>query len=130
MSSDWTIRTDAQHPQWTGSGGTPDERKKRQLLKLKALIQALEQGDLEFARQSFVALMNLAPHLSHDETLSKVSSALQSSHMAAAKHFVKSLVLLERQWFAATGAKGPKPMRQPTPPLTRANGVFSIDFSV
>lgn len=130
MSSDWTIKADAKHPPWTGSGGAADDRKKRQLLKLKALIHALEQGDLEFARQSFVALMNVAPHLSHDETLSKVSSALQSSHMAAAQHFVKSLALLERQWFAATSARGMRPMRQPSPPLTSAHGVFSIDFSV
>jgi hypothetical protein len=130
MSSDFAIRVDAQHPQWTGTGGTPDDRKKRQLLKLKALIHALDQGDLESARQAFVAFVNFAPHLSHDETLSKVGSALQSSHLAAAKHFVKNLDYLERQWFAAPGPMGVTKRVRPTVPMYSANGILKIDFSV
>lgn len=130
MSSDFAIRLDAQHPQWTGSGGTADDRKKRQLLKLKALIYALDQDDLESARQAFVAFVNFAPHLAHDETLSKVGAALQSSHLAAAKHFVKNLVYLERQWFAAYGPLGGKKRVRPTVPVYCANGILKIDFSV
>jgi hypothetical protein len=130
MSSDFAIRVDAQHSQWTGSGGTPDDRKKRQLLKLKCLIHALDQGDLESARQAFVAFVNCAPHLSHDDTLSKVGSALQSSHLAAAKHFVKSLEYLERQWFAAASPMGVKKTVRPTVPVNCANGILKIDFSV
>ena len=130
MSSDFAIRVDAQHPQWTGSGGTPEEQKKRQLLKLKALIQALEHGDLESARQAFVAFVNFAPHLSHDEILSKVGSALQSSHLAAAKPFVKNLEYLERQWFAAPGPMGVKKRVSSNVPVYCANGILKIDFSV
>jgi len=130
MSSDFAIRVDAQHPQWAGSGGNAEDRKKRQLLKLKALVCALEQGDLESARQAFVAFVNFAPHLAHDETLSKVGAALQSSHLAAAKHFVKHLESLERQWFAAPAFTGIKKKTRPTVPVYCANGILKIDFSV
>lgn len=130
MSSDFAIRVDAQHPQWTGSGSTADDRKKRQLLKLKALIHALDQGDLESARQAFVAFVNLTPQLSHDETLSKVGAALQSSHLAAAKHFVKHLEHLERQWFAAASPWSGKKSVRPSVPVYWANGILKIDFSV
>ena len=130
MSSNFAIRVDAQHSPWTGSGGTADDRKKRQLLKLKTLICALDQGDLESARHAFVAFVNMAPHLAHDETLSKVGSALQSSHFAAAQHFVKHLEHLERQWFAAASPLSGKKSVRPRAPVYCANGILKIDFSV
>jgi hypothetical protein len=58
---------------------------------LEALLHSIIAGDLDTARQAFIALVNFDPSVSTDPYLTKIGAALQSSNLYAAKHFAQEL---------------------------------------
>jgi hypothetical protein len=58
------------------------------------LLEKLKAGELDAARQAFVALVNCDPSLSADPYVNHIGTALQSSNLYAAQHF--GLKLLNR----------------------------------
>jgi len=91
MDSANALRVEAYSRNWNGQNASSEDRKRQRARKLKDLLDALIEGNLEGARQAFVALINFDPTVAQDPYLSKISSALQSSNLYAAQHFAKEL---------------------------------------
>ena len=91
MDKSNALRVDRHLPQWSGQGGSPDERRRKRVLKLQALYSALKDGDLDGARHAFVALINIDPMLSQEPNLSRLGAALQSSQLQAAQQVALEL---------------------------------------
>jgi hypothetical protein len=91
MDKSNALRVDRHLPPWSGQGSSPDERRKKRVLKLQALYAALKDGDLDGARHAFVALINVDPALSQEPNLSRIGAALQSSQLQVAQHLALEL---------------------------------------
>ena len=76
---------------WGGTNSSQGDRQNRRKQKLEALLQSISVGDLDSARQAFIALVNFDLSVSSDPYLSKIGAALQSSNLYAAKHFAQEL---------------------------------------
>ncbi len=61
----------------------------RRQQKLETLLQCIQTGEVDAARQAFIALVNFDLSVSADPYLSKIGAALQSSNLYAAKHFAQ-----------------------------------------
>lgn len=83
------INGNTQH--WGGRNSSQGERQNRRKQKLESLLQSIIAGDLDSARQAFIALVNFDPSVSTDPCLTKIGAALQSSNLYAAKHFAQEL---------------------------------------
>ena len=55
------------------------------------LLQSIDFGDLDAARQAFVSLVNFDPFVSDDTYLKKIGTALQRTNFYSAKHFAQEL---------------------------------------
>lgn len=84
-------RVDGNPQRWGGQNSPQGDKQRRQAHKLQLLYAALKAGELEQARQAFVALVNVDPSVAHDPYLNKIGAALQSSHVSAAQHFAREL---------------------------------------
>jgi hypothetical protein len=91
MDTSISLRINDNSRQWGGNNSPPGDRQSRRKQKLEALLQSIHLGDLETARQAFIALVNFDPSVSADPCLSKIGAALQSSNLYAAKHFAQEL---------------------------------------
>jgi hypothetical protein len=91
MDTSISFRVNGDSRQWRGNHSPQGDRQNRRKQKLEVLLQSIESGDLDSARQAFIALVNFDPSVSVDPYLSKIGAALQSSHLNAAKHFAKEL---------------------------------------
>ena len=89
-------RVDGNPQRWGGQNSPQGDKQRRQAHKLQLLYAALNAGELEQARQAFVALVNVDPSVAHDPYLHKIGAALQSSNLYAAQHF--GLELQNRGW--------------------------------
>jgi hypothetical protein len=94
MDTSFAIRVDANTQQWHGKKSPQDDRHKRRGHHLQVLLEKLKAGELDAARQAFVALVNCDPSLSADPYVNHIGTALQSSNLYAAQHF--GLKLLNR----------------------------------
>ena len=91
MDSVQASRVDGNPQRWGGQNSPHGDKQRRQAHKLQLLYAALKAGELEQARQAFVALVNVDPSVAHDPYLHKIGAALQSSHVSAAQHFAREL---------------------------------------
>ncbi len=91
MDSHNALRIEDRPHRWGGSGSQPGSRQQQRARKLQSLYEALQAGDLDHARQAFLALINLDPLATSDPVLSKVGAALQSSNLPAARQYAAEL---------------------------------------
>ena len=91
MDTSISLRINGNPQQWGGSNSPQGERQNRRKQKLEALLHSIIAGDLDTARQAFIALVNFDPSVSTDPYLTKIGAALQSSNLYAAKHFAQEL---------------------------------------
>ena len=91
MDTSISLRVNDNSRQWGGNHSPQGERQNRRKQKLEALLQSIHVGDLEAARQAFIALVNFDLSVSTDPYLTKIGAALQSSNLYAAKHFAQEL---------------------------------------
>lgn len=91
MDSHNALRIEDRPHRWGGSGSQPGNRQQQRARKLQSLYEALQAGDLDHARQAFLALINLDPFATSDPVLSKIGTALQSSNLHAARQYAAEL---------------------------------------
>ena len=91
MDTSISLRINGNPQQWGGSSSSQGERQNRRKQKLEALLNSIIAGELDTARQAFIALVNFDPSVSTDPYLTKIGAALQSSNLYAAKHFAQEL---------------------------------------
>ena len=91
MDSHNALRIEDRPHRWGGSGSQPGSRQQQRARKLQSLYEALQAGDLDHARQAFLALINLDPFATSDPVLSKIGAALQSSNLPAARQHATEL---------------------------------------
>jgi hypothetical protein len=91
MDSHNALRIEDRPHRWGGSGSQPGSRQQQRARKLQSLYEALQAGDLDHARQAFLALINLDPFATRDPVLSKIGAALQSSNLPAARQYAAEL---------------------------------------
>jgi len=91
MDTSISSRINGNPQHWGGSNSSQGERQNRRKQKLEALLHSIIAGDLDTARQAFIALVNFDPSVSTDPYLTKIGAALQSSNLYAAKHFAQEL---------------------------------------
>ena len=87
-----SLRINDNSRQLGGNNSSQGDRQNRRKQKLQALLQSISAGDLDSARQAFIALVNFDLSVSADPYLNKIGSALQSSNLYAAKHFAQELL--------------------------------------
>ena len=87
-----SLRINDNSRQLGGNNSSQGDRQNRRKQKLLALLQSISAGDLDSARQAFIALVNFDLSVSADPYLNKIGSALQSSNLYAAKHFAQELL--------------------------------------
>lgn len=92
MDTSISLRVKDNSRQWGGNHSPQGERQNRRKQKLQALLQSISVGDLDSARQAFIALVNFDLSVSADPYINKIGSALQSSNLYAAKHFAQELL--------------------------------------
>jgi len=92
MDTSVSLRINDNARQWGGTNSSQGDRQNRRKQKLEALLQSINAGDLDSARQAFIALVNFDLSVSSDPYLSKIGAALQSSNLYAAKHFAQELL--------------------------------------
>ena len=127
MASEYAVSADNSRHHAGTPYGAPENHRERQERKLSALMKALEQGDLDAARQAFVALVHFVPAAENDPTLGMIGAALQSSNLHSARYFAKSLFTPERPILAARWWTGPK-MAASAAVLKNQVGVLKVDF--
>jgi hypothetical protein len=91
MDTSMSLRIEANQRQWGGNNSPQSEKQNRRKQKLDALLQCINDGNLDAARQAFVALVNFDPSVSDDPYLKKIGAALQSTNLYSAKHFAQEL---------------------------------------
>ena len=92
MDTSISLRMNDNSRQLGGNNSSQGDRQNRRKQKLQALLQSISAGDLDSARQAFIALVNFDLSVSADPYLNKIGSALQSSNLYAAKHFAQELL--------------------------------------
>ncbi len=92
MDTSISMRINDNSRQLGGNNSSQGDRQNRRKQKLQALLQSISAGDLDSARQAFIALVNFDLSVSADPYLNKIGSALQSSNLYAAKHFSQELL--------------------------------------
>jgi hypothetical protein len=92
MDTSISMRINDNSRQLGGNNSSQGDRQNRRKQKLQALLQSISAGDLDSARQAFIALVNFDLSVSADPYLNKIGSALQSSNLYAAKHFAQELL--------------------------------------
>ena len=92
MDTSISLRINDNSRQLGGNNSSQGERQNRRKQKLQALLQSISVGDLDSARQAFIALVNFDLSVSADPYINKIGSALQSSNLYAAKHFAQELL--------------------------------------
>jgi len=92
MDTSISMRINDNSRQLGGNNSSQGDRQNRRKQKLQALLQSISAGDLDSARQAFIALVNFDLSVSSDPYLSKIGAALQSSNLYAAKHFAQELL--------------------------------------
>lgn len=92
MDTSISLRINDNSRQLGGNNSSQGDRQNRRKQKLQALLQSISAGDLDSARQAFIALVNFDLSVSADPYLNKIGSALQSSNLNAAKHFAQELL--------------------------------------
>lgn len=91
MDSHNALRIEDRPHRWGGPGSQSGNRQQQRARKLQSLYEALQTGDLDHARQAFLALVNLDPFATTDPVLSKIGAALQSSNLHAARLYATEL---------------------------------------
>ena len=92
MDTSISLRINDNSRQLGSNNSSQGDRQNRRKQKLQALLQSINAGDLDSARQAFIALVNFDLSVSADPYLNKIGSALQSSNLYAAKHFAQELL--------------------------------------
>ena len=92
MDTSISLRINDNSRQLGSNNSSQGDRQNRRKQKLQALLQSISAGDLDSARQAFIALVNFDLSVSADPYLNKIGSALQSSNLYAAKHFAQELL--------------------------------------
>ncbi len=72
MDTSISLRVNDNSRQWGGNHSPQGERQNRRKQKLEALLQSIHVGDLEAARQAFIALVNFDLSVSTDPYLTKI----------------------------------------------------------
>jgi len=128
MDSHNALRIEDRPHRWGGSGSQPGSRQQQRARKLQSLYEALQAGDLDHARQAFLALINLDPFATSDPVLSKVGAALQSSNLPAARQHAAELNVRGGSFLAKFAQKIDYVM--PAKPMFMLDdlGVAHVDF--
>jgi hypothetical protein len=91
MDTSISFPSNSNSGQWGGHHSPQGDGQSRRKQKLEALLQSILTGNLDTARQAFIALVNFDLSVSTDPYLTKIGAALQSSNLYAAKHFAQEL---------------------------------------
>jgi hypothetical protein len=130
MDTSISLRVNDNSRQWGGNHSPQGERQNRRKQKLEALLQSIHVGDLEAARQAFIALVNFDLSVSTDPYLTKIGAALQSSNLYAAKHFAQELQNRGGQLQSLPmDGHGVKQMGESLAPQNVYSGLLRIDLS-
>jgi hypothetical protein len=130
MDTSISLRVKDNSRQWGGNHSPQGERQNRRKQKLEALLQSIHVGDLEAARQAFIALVNFDLSVSTDPYLTKIGAALQSSNLYAAKHFAQELQNRGGQLQSLPmDDHGVKQMGESLAPQNVYSGLLRIDLS-
>jgi len=125
-----SLRINGNPQHWGGSNSSQGERQNRRKQKLEALLHSIIAGDLETARQAFIALVNFDPSVSTDPYLTKIGAALQSSNLYAAKHFAQELQSRGGQLQSLSfDGHGVKHMGENLPMQNTYSGQIRVDLS-
>ena len=116
MNTDFGIRIDTsgsgRHGHEPQGGGS---RRQQHQQKLKALIQALDLGNLDKARETYTALLEFSPALEHSN-FSRVGQALRNANIALARQVIESIYGQSQAIFRHTVAS-PLPVMASARPL-------------
>lgn len=130
MDTSISLRVNGNPQQWGGSNSPQGERQNRRKQKLEALLHSIIAGDLDTARQAFIALVNFDPSVSADPYLTKIGAALQSSNLYAAKHFAQELQSRGGQLQSlSTEGHGPKHLGESFTSQNSYSGHLRVDLS-
>ncbi|MFN4997416.1 MAG: hypothetical protein ACK5EM_12025 [Burkholderiales bacterium] len=131
MDTSISLRVKDNSRQWGGNHSPQGERQNRRKQKLDAMLQCILVGDLEAARQAFIALVNFDHSVSTDPYLTKIGAALQSSNLYAAKHFAQELQNRGGQLQSLTfDGHGVKQMGENLASQNTYSGQLRVDLSV
>jgi hypothetical protein len=123
MDSSYPFRIDTNARNWSGQPSSQNEKQKRQKAKLAALLQYLKIGQLENAKQAFVALQNADSSIVNDPYLGKIYTALQNNDIHSAQ---KLGCLVETRSYPPNTKPAPfekKPISQPKTPIKATSGI-------
>lgn len=128
MDSHNALRIEDRPHRWGGSGSQPGSRQQQRARKLQSLYEALQAGDLDHARQAFLAMIKLDPLATSDPVLSKIGAALQSSNLPAARQYAAELNVRGGSFLAKFAQKIDDVM--PAKPMFMLDdlGVAHVDF--
>ena len=130
MDTSISLRINGKPQQWGGGNSPQGERQNRRKQKLEALLHSIIAGDLDTARQAFIALVNFDPSVSTDPYLTKIGAALQSSNLYAAKHFAQELQSRGGQLqLLSFDGHGVKQMGENLPTQNTYSGQIRVDLS-
>jgi len=130
MDTSISLRINGSPQHWGGSNSPQGERQNRRKQKLEALLHSIIAGDLDTARQAFIALVNFDPSVSTDPYLTKIGAALQSSNLYAAKHFANELQSRGGQLQSLSfDGHGVKHMGENLAPQNTYSGQIRVDLS-
>lgn len=85
------LRVEGLTGQGRGRMQEPTLPRRRRAHWLIDLVDALERGDLDMARQQFVGLVHEDPDISHHPLLHRIGNALQSSQVRMAQQLAHEL---------------------------------------
>jgi hypothetical protein len=128
MDSHNALRIEDRPHRWGGSGSQPGSTQQQRARKLQSLYEALQAGDLDHARQAFLAMIKLDPLATSDPVLSKIGAALQSSNLPAARQYAAELNVRGGSFLAKFAQKIDDVM--PAKPMFMLDdlGVAHVDF--
>ena len=89
MDTSISLRNFSNSGQRGGQHSHQGHGQSRRQQKLETLLQCIQTGEVDAARQAFITLVNFDLSVSADPYLSKIGAALQSSNLYAAKHFAQ-----------------------------------------
>jgi hypothetical protein len=73
METSVSLRVNDNSRQWGGNNSSQGDRQNRRKQKLEALLQSINAGDLDSARQAFIALVNFDLSVSADPYLTRLA---------------------------------------------------------
>lgn len=118
------LRVNARSGSYAGHGNSSHDKQQQQRQKLLALLEAIQSGHLEAAKQAFQALVNGDANLLSDAHFVRLSKCLASANLYQAQQCARDI---KSAWVNAQPlAAHPKPHAQA--PAFRPDGLHVVDL--